>query len=65
MIFVDSNIPMYLVGASHQHKERSLTLVTKLIRDEEVLVTDVEVTKSSCTDTWRSTDRMPLTKRLI
>ncbi len=43
MIFIDSNIPMYLVGVSHQHKERSLILVTKLIRDEEVLVTDVEV----------------------
>lgn len=43
MIFVDSNIPMYLVGASHRNKDRCLTLVTKLVREEEVLVTDIEV----------------------
>lgn len=43
MIFVDSNIPMYLVGGSHRHKDRSLVLVTGLVRDEEKLVTDIEV----------------------
>lgn len=43
MIFVDSNIPMYLVGASHRNKDRSLVLVTKLVREDEVLVTNIEV----------------------
>ena len=43
MIFVDSNIPMYLVGGAHRHKDRSLVLVTGLVRDEEKLVTDIEV----------------------
>ena len=43
MIFVDSNIPMYLVGGAHRHKERSLVLVTGLVRDEEKLVTDIKV----------------------
>ncbi|MYB44349.1 MAG: type II toxin-antitoxin system VapC family toxin [Acidimicrobiia bacterium] len=43
MTFVDSNIPMYLVGASHRHKDRSLVLVTRLVRDEEPLVTDIDV----------------------
>ena len=32
MIFVDSNIPMYLVGGAHRHKDRSLVLVTGLVR---------------------------------
>ncbi|MCE2528565.1 MAG: type II toxin-antitoxin system VapC family toxin [Acidimicrobiia bacterium] len=43
MIFVDSNIPMYLVGASHRHKDRSLVLVTRLVRDEQPMVTGIEV----------------------
>jgi len=34
---------MYLVGESHRHKDRSLVLVTRLVRDEEPLVTDIEV----------------------
>lgn len=34
---------MYLVGASHRNKDRSLVLVTRLVREEEVLVTDIEV----------------------
>ena len=43
MIFIDSNVPMYLVGAEHPNKERALEILTNLIRDEELLVTDVEV----------------------
>lgn len=43
MIFVDSNVPMYLVGASHPNKERALTLLTRLVRSGERFVTDVEV----------------------
>jgi predicted nucleic acid-binding protein len=43
VIFVDSNVPMYLVGASHPNKERALTLLTRLVHSGERFVTDVEV----------------------
>ena len=43
MIFVDSNIPMYLVGAPHINKDRAVALLTRLVRDGERFVTDVEV----------------------
>lgn len=43
MIFVDSNIPMYLVGADHPHKGLSRSLLERAIADGEVLVTDAEV----------------------
>lgn len=43
MIFVDSNIPMYLVGQTHPHKDTARRLVEKCIAVNERLVTDVEV----------------------
>lgn len=43
MILVDSNIPMYLVGASHPHKVEAQRLLEKLIRDRQRLITDAEV----------------------
>ena len=43
MIFIDSNVPMYLVGASHPNRERAIEIVTRLVRDQEHLITDVEV----------------------
>ncbi len=43
MIFVDSNIPMYLVGAQHAHKTTARLLVERSITDGERLVTDAEV----------------------
>ena len=43
MIFVDSNIPMYLIGADHPNKERARLLLEDSIRREERLVTDTEV----------------------
>ena len=43
MIFIDSNVPMYLVGAQHPNKDRTLELLTRLVRDGERLVTSVEV----------------------
>ena len=43
MILVDSNVPMYLVGASHPHKLDAQRLVEKLIRARQRLVTDAEV----------------------
>ena len=43
MIFVDSNVPMYLVGAPHPHKADAQRLLEKCIADNERLVTDAEV----------------------
>ena len=43
MILVDSNVPMYLVGASHPHKVDAQRVLEKLIRDRERLVTDAQV----------------------
>jgi len=43
MILVDSNIPMYLVGAEHPHKADAQRLLDGLIAGEERLVTDAEV----------------------
>lgn len=43
MIFVDSNIPMYLVGAAHPHKAEAQRILERCIADGERLVTDVEV----------------------
>ncbi len=43
MILVDSNIPMYLVGAFHPHKADAQRLLEKLITDRHRLVTDAEV----------------------
>lgn len=43
MIFVDSNVPMYLIGAPHPNKTRAIELVNGLVRGGERLVTDVEV----------------------
>ncbi len=43
MIFVDSNIPMYLVGAAHPHKADAQQLLESTIAARERLVTDAEV----------------------
>lgn len=43
MIFVDSNIPMYLIGAAHPHKPQAQELLERAIATQERLVTDVEV----------------------
>jgi predicted nucleic acid-binding protein len=43
VIFVDSNIPMYLVGAAHSRKTEAQILVERIIASRERLVTDVEV----------------------
>lgn len=43
MIFLDSNVPMYLVGALHPHKTDARRLLEKFISDRERLVTDAEV----------------------
>jgi predicted nucleic acid-binding protein len=43
VIFVDSNIPMYLVGASHPHKADAQRMLEKLISNRQRLVTNAEV----------------------
>jgi uncharacterized protein len=43
VILVDSNIPMYLVGAGHPNKDRAVSILQRLIADGEPLVTDAEV----------------------
>jgi len=43
MILVDSNIPMYLIGAPHPHKSDAQKLLEKCIAEGERLVTDAEV----------------------
>ena len=43
MIFIDSNIPMYLVGAPHPHKADAQQLVEQFVSNRERLVTDAEV----------------------
>ncbi len=43
MIFVDSNVPMYLIGADHPNKDRTIVVLTRLAQTGDTLVTDVEV----------------------
>jgi uncharacterized protein len=43
VIFVDSNVPMYLVGADHPNKELARRLLERAIVDNEPLATDAEV----------------------
>jgi len=43
VIFVDSSIPMYLVGAAHAHKDEAGRRLEELVSARERLVTDAEV----------------------
>jgi len=43
MIFVDSNIPMYLIGAAHPHKVEAQRLLERCVVERQRLVTDAEV----------------------
>jgi hypothetical protein len=42
VILVDSNIPMYLVGAPHPHKTDAQRRLEKLLSERQRLVTDAE-----------------------
>jgi uncharacterized protein len=42
-VFIDSNIPMYLVGGDHPNRERARTGLEIAITARERLVTDAEV----------------------
>lgn len=48
MIFVDSNIPMYLVGADHPNKLGAQALLERALSGGERLVTDAEVLQEIC-----------------
>jgi predicted nucleic acid-binding protein len=43
LIFVDSNIPMYLIGRAHPHKVDAQRLLEQLSSERRRLVTDAEV----------------------
>ena len=43
MIFIDSNMPMYLVGTDHPHKVDARRLLERCIAEGQRLVTDAEV----------------------
>lgn len=43
MVFIDSNVPMYLVGAEHPHKADARRLLDRLISERQRLVTSAEV----------------------
>jgi uncharacterized protein len=43
LIFVDSNIPMYLCGAAHPHKAEAQLLLERQVASGRRLVTDAEV----------------------
>jgi uncharacterized protein len=48
LILVDSNIPMYLVGAPHPHKLDAQRLLETALSAGEVLLTDAEVLQEIC-----------------
>lgn len=48
MILIDSNVPMYLVGAPHPHKLDAQRLLERALSAGTRLVTDVEVLQEIC-----------------
>ena len=43
MTFVDSNVPMYLIGKEHPHREDAVRALAELVRQNEPLVSSAEV----------------------
>jgi predicted nucleic acid-binding protein len=43
VILLDSNVPMYLVGAEHPHKVDARRLLERVIAENHRLITDAEV----------------------
>lgn len=56
MILVDSNVPMYLIGASHPHKVDAQRALERLVAEGQRLVTDAEVLQGIL-DGYRAIDR--------
>jgi predicted nucleic acid-binding protein len=48
VIFIDSNVPMYLVGAPHPHKLDAQRLLESALAAGERLVTNAEVLQEIC-----------------
>lgn len=48
MILLDSNIPMYLIGAAHPHKLDAQRLLERAVSAGELLLTDAEVLQEIC-----------------
>lgn len=42
-VFIDSNVPMYIVGADHPNKLRAVKAIETLVKDDIRLVTNAEV----------------------
>ena len=57
MIFIDSNIPMYLVGAPHPHKVDAQRALEQAIAGGRRLVTDAEVLQEIL-HRYRAIDRL-------
>ena len=57
MIFIDSNIPMYLVGAPHPHKVDAQRALEQVIAGARRLVTDAEVLQEIL-HRYRAIDRL-------
>ncbi len=57
MIFIDSNIPMYLVGAPHPHKTDAQRALEQAIAGGQRLVTDAEVLQEIL-HRYRAIDRL-------
>jgi predicted nucleic acid-binding protein len=43
MVFLDANVPMYLVGADHRNRTAAAAILQRLALEGRKLVTDVEV----------------------
>lgn len=43
MIFLDSNVPMYLIGAEHPNKERSRRIIEDAVASGEAVCSNAEV----------------------
>ena len=43
MIFVDANVPMYVVGREHPYKARAQRMLERAVTDHDRLVTSAEV----------------------
>ncbi len=68
MIFVDANVPMYLIGAPHRHKTDVQRLLERAVLERRRLVTDAEVLQEiphRCTVIDRRADIQPAFDALL
>lgn len=48
MVFIDSNVPMYLIGSEHPNRARAQVVLEDLINNRRRLVTSAEVLQEIC-----------------